>query len=99
MERDLISKVENIALKDKTVIISGGRYTGKTTALMQLARKVDAPNKLYVETLTADEALFITKNLNGESAWVFYNNCCRDVEHSGGDFSTAFLPNQEQSGA
>lgn len=80
VERDLISEVENIALTDKTVIISGGRYTGKTTALMQLARKVDAQNKLYVESLTSDEALFIKKNLNGESAWVFYNNCCRDVE-------------------
>lgn len=64
VERDLISEVENIALTDKTVIISGGRYTGKTTALMQLARKVDAQNKLYVESLTSDEALLFHLKLS-----------------------------------
>lgn len=80
VERSLASEAENLAIKNKNVIISGGIFTGKTTLLMQLARKIDSKNKIYVESLTKEEATFIVKTLKGESAWMFFRNCCRDVD-------------------
>lgn len=79
-ERDIIAKAENLALEGKSVIFVGSHFTGKTTALMQLARKINSGNKLYVENITKEEAVFIKNKLNGKKAWIFYNNCCKDVD-------------------
>lgn len=79
-ERDIVAKAENLALEKKNVILVGGHFTGKTTTLMQLARKINSNNKFYIENITKEEAVFIKNQLNGKSAWIFYNNCCKDVE-------------------
>lgn len=79
-ERKAVIEAENNALQYKNVIISGCHFSGKTTILMQLARKVDCVNKFYVHGITKEEASFIVKQTNGQTTWIFYNDCCSDVD-------------------
>lgn len=79
-ERSLVSEVEDLVLDCKNVIISGCRFSGKTTMLMQLAKKVDCKNKFYVDGITKEEADFLVKKTDGKETWFFFNNCCRDIE-------------------
>ncbi|MBR4702634.1 MAG: SIR2 family protein [Oscillospiraceae bacterium] len=79
-ERKAVTKAENNALENKNVIISGCHFSGKTTILMQLARKVDSINKLYVQGITKEEASFIVKQTKGQAAWIFFNDCCSDID-------------------
>ena len=79
-ERKIVSQAEEYALKQKNVIFSGGKFTGKTTALMQLSRKVNKTNKFYVQGLTKEQATLLINRLNGEKAWIFFDNCCDDVD-------------------
>lgn len=79
-ERKSVVEAENLALQHKNVIISGCHFSGKTTTLMQLARKVDCINKFYVQGITKEEAAFIVRRTHGKETWVFYNNCCSDID-------------------
>ena len=79
-ERSIVSTVEDAALKYKNVILSGNIFTGKTTALMQLARKVNSHNKYYVDNITKEQAMFIINKLRNHNSWVFFANCCNDTE-------------------
>jgi len=79
-ERKIVTDAENCALENKNVIISGCHFSGKLTSLMQLARKVDCVNKFYVQGITKEEASFIVNRLKGQEAWIFFSNCCSDVD-------------------
>ncbi len=79
-ERKEVNQVYNEALKFKNVIIIGDRFTGKTTMLMQSALKVNAEIKLYIDTPRLEEAKFICKNLEKDTAWIFVQNCTADIE-------------------
>ncbi len=79
-ERPIISKAEDLALKYKNVIITGSRFSGKTTNLMQLASKINSINKFFLDGVTKEEAKFVLKQIGNCKAWVFFNNCCNDVD-------------------
>ncbi len=79
-ERKEVNQVYNEALKFKNIIITGDQFTGKTTMLMQIALKVNAEIKLYLNTPRLEEAKFICKNLQNNKAWIFIQNCTADIE-------------------
>lgn len=78
-ERQLIAEMENAAIKEKNIVLTGCHFSGKTTALMQLARKVNARNKFYVDGIFKAEADFILNIIGKEPAWVFFNNFADDI--------------------
>lgn len=79
-ERSIVSEAENKALENKNVILSGPLFSGKTTALMQLSKKIDSENILYINEATKNEADFIIKKIGKTETWVLFNNCCSDVD-------------------
>ncbi len=79
-ELSLINAMYDTSLANKNTILLGGSFTGKTTALMQLALKIDKQNKLYLDKITSEEALFILKNIGNEETWVFFHNFAEDIE-------------------
>lgn len=79
VELDIVNDVYNAHLQSKNVILIGTDFSGKTTALMQLALKINSPNKMYVENLTIEKSNFILKNLRGTTAVVFVDNCEEDL--------------------
>lgn len=78
-ERKIVSELENAAIQSKNVILVGCRFSGKTTILMQLARKVNLKNKFFVNGISKDEAEFILNKIGTEKAWIFFNNCTDDI--------------------
>lgn len=78
-ERKLVAEIENVTLKGNNVILIGCRFSGKTTILMQLARKVEHINKFYVDGVTKEEAEFLIKKIGEQEAWVFFNNCTDNI--------------------
>ncbi|HIS36239.1 TPA: SIR2 family protein [Candidatus Scatousia excrementigallinarum] len=74
-ERSLVSSIENKALKIKNIIISGCRFSGKSTILMQLASRVDFHNKLFIDGIGLEEAGFIGNKIKDKNVWIFFNNC------------------------
>lgn len=78
-ERPIISIAEDLALKYKNVIITGSRFSGKTTTLMQLASKINTINKFFLDGVTKEEAKFVLKQIGNCKAWVFFKNCCSDI--------------------
>ena len=78
-ERPIISIAEDLALKYKNVIITGSRFSGKTTTLMQLASKINSINKFFLDGVTKEEAKFVLKQIGNCKAWVFFKNCCSDI--------------------
>ncbi len=79
-ERAVVASAQDKALTCKNVIITGCRFSGKTIALMQLARRIGSPNKFFVQGVTKEESSFIIKRIAGKKAWVFYDNCCNDID-------------------
>lgn len=75
VELDVVNDLYDMHLGNKNVILVGTNFSGKTTALMQLALKLDNPNKLFVRNLTEEESRFILNNLNGMPATVFIDDC------------------------
>ncbi len=75
VELDIVNDVYNEHLKNKNVILIGTDFSGKTTALMQLALKINNSNKLYVENLTIEKSNYILNNLKGTPAVIFIDNC------------------------
>lgn len=78
-ERNIVAEIENSAINNKNIVLTGCRFSGKTTILMQLARKINAKNKFYVDGISKGEAEFITNIIGGESAWIFFNNFTDDI--------------------
>lgn len=79
VELDIVNDVYNLHLRNKNVILIGTDFSGKTTALMQLALKINTINKLYVENLTTEKSNFILNNLEGAEAVIFIDNCEEDL--------------------
>jgi tetratricopeptide (TPR) repeat protein len=80
VELAIVNEIYNDALSQKNTILIGGSFTGKTTVLMQLALKVEKPNKLYVDKITCEQAKFIVKAIGNEPFWIFFHDCTDDIE-------------------
>lgn len=78
-ERKIVAELENATLTRKNVILIGCRFSGKTTILMQLARKVKHRNKFYVDGITKEEAEFMIKKIGEQDVWIFFNNCTDNI--------------------
>lgn len=77
----MVNVAYNESLKNKNTIIIGGRFVGKRTLLMQLALKVEAENKLFIQdSISKEEAKFILLKLNGAYTWIFFANGAQDIE-------------------
>ncbi|MBQ7898053.1 MAG: SIR2 family protein [Clostridia bacterium] len=79
VELDIVNDVYNKHLKNKNVIIVGTDFSGKSTALMQLALKINHKNKLFVKDLNLEKSKHILKNLAETEAVVFVDNCEEDL--------------------
>jgi hypothetical protein len=79
-ELPIVNKLYDLALEYKNVILIGGRFTGKSTALMQLSLKVNAINKLYVDEITKEQAGFIVGKISDVETWIFFHDCSEDIE-------------------
>lgn len=79
-ELPIVNDLYELALRNKNVILTGGKFTGKTTILMQLALKVESTNKLFVEKLTPENARFIVSQIGNTETWLFYHDCAEDIE-------------------
>ncbi len=78
-ERKIVAELEDVAIKNKNVVLIGSRFSGKTTILMQLARKVSVKNKFFVNGISKDEAEFIINKIGNEKTWIFFKNCTDDI--------------------
>ena len=78
-ELDIVNRLYDGALKQKNVILVGGRFTGKTTALMQAAIKVTARYKFYITDLTMDKAKYVVTKIGSIESWVFIEDCSSDI--------------------
>lgn len=79
--RPIISKIEDLCIKYKNVIIDGISFSGKTTLLMQLALKIDAPIKLYFNELTPNLSKFIINTIGSRNkAFIFVDECSNDMD-------------------
>lgn len=79
-ERRIVNEAIDKALENKRILICGCKFSGKTTTLMQISRKVQAKEKYYITAITKDEAVFMLNNIGERPAWVFFNNCCDDID-------------------
>ena len=73
-ERSIIPVIEDVAIKNNCVIVTGCKFSGKTTILMQLARKTHTHNKFYIDGIDKEEAEFILNIIGKNEAWIFFNN-------------------------
>ncbi|UYO62189.1 SIR2 family protein [Acetobacterium wieringae] len=79
IELDIVNDTYNIYLKNKNTIIIGTDFSGKTTALMQLALKLNVKNKLFVSNLTPEKSKFIINNIGKAEVTIFIDNCETDM--------------------
>lgn len=80
VELDIVNDVYNLHIKNKNIIIVGTDFSGKTTALMQLAVKIDALNKLYVTNLNIEKSKYIIKNIGDAKTVLFIDDCEIDIK-------------------
>ena len=80
IELDIVNNVYNTHIQNKNIIIIGTDFSGKSTALMQLALKINAPNKLYVTNLTMEKSQFIINNIGEAKVLIFVDNCENDIK-------------------
>lgn len=78
-ERAVVTKIHNEALKIKHVIVVGSDFSGKTTILMQLSRKINSPNKFFFDNITTEMVNYVASKIKDHDAWVFLDNCA-DLE-------------------
>lgn len=78
-ERRIVTEIENAAIVNKNIIIIGCRFSGKTTILMQLARKIHSSCKFYVYDITKEEAKLMLRLIDKRQAYIFYENCTDDI--------------------
>lgn len=74
-----VDLIYEASLAHKNVIAIGISFSGKTTMLMQLACKMVGDIKLYLPSITVNEARRIVNTINGRKAIVFVDNCCDDA--------------------
>ncbi len=79
IELDIVNDVYNDYMKNKNIIIIGTDFSGKTTALMQLALKINTQNKMFISNLSIEKSNFIINNLSGIEATIFVDNCETDM--------------------
>lgn len=79
IELDVVNDAYNNCISNKNTIIVGTDFSGKSTALMQLALKVTAQNKLFVGNLTPEKSAFIINNTKGADVTIFVDNCETDM--------------------
>lgn len=80
VELDIVNDVYNKHLSNKNIIIVGTDFSGKTTALMQLALKINHKNKLFIQNLTVEKSKYILNNLSSTEAVIFVDNCEEDLQ-------------------
>ena len=78
-ERPIIPIIEDSAIKNNCIIITGCKFSGKTTILMQLSRKIHSHNKLYIDGIVKEEAEFILNIIGKREVWIFFNNCIDNI--------------------
>ena len=80
-ETSMVNKVYNDALQNKNTIVIGGDFVGKTTLLMQLAKKIESTNKIFIkDAISREEANFILSKLDNEETWVFCAKGSLDID-------------------
>ena len=79
IELDIVNDVYNECLVQKNTIIIGTDFSGKTTALMQLALKISNPNKLFINNLSVEKSMFIINNVKNMDVIIFIDNCEMDM--------------------
>lgn len=79
IELDVVNDLYNKHLSNKNVILIGTDFSGKTTALMQLALKINSPNKLFVNDLTEEKSRYILNNLNNAQTVIFIDDCEKNL--------------------
>lgn len=79
IELDVVNDAYNECLYQKNTIIVGTEFSGKTTALMQLALKVTNPNKLFLTNLSVEKSKFIINNIKNIEVTIFIDNCEMDM--------------------
>lgn len=82
VERSIISELYNCALGDNNIIAVGISFSGKTTAMMQLALKYNTNDiKLVLcRAVTVEEATTLINTIGNQKAVVFIDNCCDNVD-------------------
>lgn len=79
IELDIVNDLYDKHLSNKNTILIGTDFSGKTTALMQLALKISNPNKLFVKNLTEEKSKYILNNLDGAQTVIFVDDCEEDM--------------------
>ncbi len=74
-ERSIVTTIHNEVLRTKHVIVIGSDFSGKTTILMQLSRKVNSPNKFFFNNITKEMAECISSKIKDHETWIFLDNC------------------------
>ena len=77
-DRKELSEIENLYISNKNIIIDGIPFSGKTSILMQLALKIEAPHKLFCHDLTVESSNYIIKNLSKVNECVIFVDECSD---------------------
>ena len=79
IELDIVNDLYDKHLSNKNIILIGTDFSGKTTALMQLALKINSANKLFVKNLTEEKSKYILNNLAGAQTVIFVDDCEEDL--------------------
>lgn len=79
IELDIVNDLYDKHLGNKNTILIGTDFSGKTTALMQLALKMKNANKLFVKNLTEEKSKYILNNLDGAQTVIFIDDCEEDL--------------------
>lgn len=74
-----VNLLYNDILKYKNVITVGIPFSGKTTAMMQIAAKTQADIKLILSNISVEEVQRIINLLYGHQVFAFLDSCCDDV--------------------
>lgn len=74
-----VDLIYEASLSQKNVVAVGISFSGKTTMLMQLACKMIGDIKLYLPSITVQEAKRIVNSLKGRNAIIYIDNCCDDA--------------------
>lgn len=80
VELDFVSEICDKAAGNKNVILIGTDFSGKTTALMQCALKIDKTNKLFLDNLIWEQAIYLVNQIAGREVTIFLDNCSFDMK-------------------
>lgn len=80
VELEIVNDLYNEAIVNKNVILISTDLSGKTTALMQIALKISADIKLFINDIIPEQARYIVSQLKGKVATVFVDDCALDME-------------------